>query len=280
MILPLFIGLGVFYFYPVFKVIYDSFFHVGSFNKRSFAGLGNYQDMLSDLKMWESLGNTFLYAIIIVPLTVILALILAEFLNTRIKGRNVFRVIYFIPTVTMSVAVAMMWRWIFNGDFGILNHIVSFFGGEPQYWLSEKNSAIACISIVSIWMGVGLNMIILLAGIQGIPSTYYEAADLDGASRIRKFFTITVPLVTPTLFFVLITTMIATLQIFDVIYMMIQAKTAALNETQSVVVYFFRNAFEYSKKGYASAIAVLLFVIIMIITAFQLRLQKKWVNYD
>jgi len=131
-----------------------------------------------------------------------------------------------------------------------------------------------------VWMGVGLNMIILLAGIQGIPAHYYEAARLDGASKTRQFFSITIPLVTPTLFFVVITTMISTLQIFDVIYMMIAPKSAALNETQSIVVYFFRNAFEYSKKGYASAVAVFLFVIILGITAIQMKLQKKWVNYD
>lgn len=280
MILPLFAGLAVFYFYPVFKVFYDSFFTVGSFDRRSFTGIGNYITMLSDTTMWKSLGNTALYVIGIVPLTVFLALILADMLNTGIKGRNAFRVIYFIPTVTMSVAIAMMWRWIFNGDFGILNYLVERFGGEAHYWLSETVPAILCISIVSVWMSVGLNMIILLAGIQGIPAHYYEAARLDGASKVRQFFSITIPLVTPTLFFVVITTMISTLQIFDVIYMMIASKSAALNETQSIVVYFFRNAFEYSKKGYASAIAVFLFVIILAITAVQLKMQKKWVNYD
>jgi multiple sugar transport system permease protein len=236
--------------------------------------------MISDATMWKSLGNTFLYVLLIVPTTVFLALILAQMLNTGIKGRGFFRVIYFIPTVTMSVAVAMMWRWIFNGDFGIFNYVITMFGGTPQYWLSDPKTAILCISVVSVWMSVGLNMIILLAGIQGIPAHFYEAARLDGASKTRQFFNITIPLVTPTLFFVVITTMISTLQIFDVIYMMIAPKSAALNETQSVVVYFFRNAFEYSKKGYASAIAVFLFVIILVITALQMRLQKKWVNYD
>lgn len=280
MIFPLFAGLAVFYYYPVFKVIYDSFFNVGAFDKRSFVGLDNYAKMLADETMWHSLGNTFLYVLLIVPFTVILALVLAQMLNSGIKGRSIFRVIYFIPTVTMSVAVAMMWRWIFNGDFGIFNYVITMFGGNQQYWLSEPKSAILCMSIVSVWMSVGLNMIILLAGIQGIPAHYYEAARLDGASKIRQFFSITIPLITPTLFFVVITTMISTLQIFDVIYMMIAPKSAALNEVQSVVVYFFRNAFEYSQKGYASAVAVFLFLIILVITALQMRLQKKWVNYD
>ncbi len=280
MIFPLFAGLAIFYYYPVFKVFYDSFFTVGAFDKRLFTGISNYVTMLSDGAMWKSLGNTMIYVICIVPVTVFLALVLAEMLNSGIKGRNAFRVIYFIPTVTMSVAIAMMWRWIFNGDFGILNYLLALVGVSPHYWLSEATSAIVCISVVSVWMGVGLNMIILLAGIQGIPAHYYEAARLDGASKTRQFFSITIPLVTPTLFFVVITTMISTLQIFDVIYMMIAPKSAALNETQSIVVYFFRNAFEYSKKGYASAVAVFLFVIILGITAVQMKLQKKWVNYD
>jgi len=280
MILPLFLGLAVFYFYPVVKVIYDSFFNVGAFDKRTFAGLENYKTMIADAAMWKSLGNTFLYVALIVPFTVILALILAELLNQKMKGRDVFRVIYFIPTVTMTVAIAMMWRWIFNGDFGILNHIVGWFGGSSHYWLSEKPIALICVGVVSIWMGIGLNMIILLAGIQGISASYYEAAKIDGASPVRRFFSITVPLITPSLFFVLTTTLISTLQIFDVIYMMIAPKSTALVDTQSVVMYFFRNAFEYSKKGYASAIAVLLFVIIMAITALQMKLQRKWVNYD
>ncbi len=280
MILPLMFGLAVFYFYPVGRVIRDSFYNVGAFNKSTWAGLSNYQKMITDEGMWKSLGNTFGYVLLIVPATVFLSLVLAALLNMKIKGRGVFRVIFFIPTVTMSAAIAMVWRWIFNGDFGILNYIVTSAGGKAHYWLSEQSTALVCIALVSVWMGVGYNMIILLAGIQGIPSVYYEAAELDGASGIKKFFTITVPLVSPTLFFVLTTTVISTLQTFDVIYMMIPPKSTALRYTQSVVMYFYRNAFEYSKKGYASAIAVFLFVIIMLLTLLQMRLQRKWVVYD
>ena len=280
MILPLLAGLGLFYFYPVYRVFRDSLYNVGAFNKSSWAGLDNYTKMFQDKVMWQSLGNTMMYAVIIIPLTVVLALILAALLNTKIRGRDTFRVIYFIPTVTMAAAIAMVWRWIFNGDFGILNHIVKALGGTPQYWLSESGTVLICISLVSIWMGVGYNMIILLAGIQGISSNYYEAAELEGAGKIRQFFKITIPLVTPTLFFVVITTVISTLQIFDTIYMMIPTKSMAMSYAQSIVMYFYRNAFEYSKKGYASAIAVLLFAIIMVLTVIQMRMQKKWVNYD
>ena len=215
MILPLLLGLGVFYFYPVVRVFRDSLYNVGAFNKSSWAGLANYEKMFSDSSMWKSLGNTFSYVLIIIPATVFFALVLAALLNTNIKGRGLFRVIFFIPTVTMSAAIAMVWRWIFNGDFGILNYVVTRLGGQAHYWLSEQSTALVCISLVSIWMGVGYNMIILLAGIQGIPAVYYEAAELDGASKIRQFFTITMPLVSPTLFFVLTTTVISTLQIFE-----------------------------------------------------------------
>ena len=280
MILPLLSGLGVFYFYPVYKVFRDSLYNVGAFNRSSWAGLGNFSKMFQDSVMWRSLGNTLMYAAIIIPLTVVFALILAALLNTKIRGRDVFRVIYFIPTVTMAAAIAMVWRWIFNGDFGILNHLVRSFGGTPQYWLSSESTVLLCISIVSVWMGVGYNMIILLAGIQGISANYYEAAELEGAGKIRQFLKITIPLVTPTLFFVVITTVISTLQIFDVIYMMIPTKSIAMSYAQSVVMYFYRNAFENSAKGYASAIAVLLFAIIMLLTLFQMRIQNKWVHYD
>lgn len=280
MILPLLAGLSVFYFYPFFQVIIDSFYNVGSFNRRTFAGLSNYQKMFTDSDMWLSMGNTFLYVLIIVPLTIFLAMVLAAMLNTKIKGLSLFRVIYFIPTITMAAAIAMVWRWIFNGDYGILNYIVTSLHGTAHYWLSDQSTALLCISIVSIWMGVGYNMVILLAGIQGIPKSYYEAAELDGASKISQFFHITFPLVSPTLFFIMITTIISTFQTFDVIYMMIPAKSIAMNYTQSVVMYFYRIAFESSMKGYASSIAVLLLVIIMLITLVQMKLQKKWVNYD
>ena len=151
---------------------------------------------------------------------------------------------------------------------------------ESVQFLSNPSTALVSISIVSIWSTVGYNMIILLAGIQGISKSYYEAAAIDGANRVKQFFHVTLPLVTPTLFFVMITSLISTFQTFDTIYMMVNKKSLAMEATQSMVVYFYRNAFEYSKKGYASALAVFLFLIIMVITAIQMKMQKKWVNYE
>ena len=280
MIAPLAVGLGVFYFYPFFKVFYDSFHVVGAFNKTSWAGISNYVTMLKDPVMWSTLWNTFRYVIVIVPFTLIFSILIAALLNTNIKGRSVFRVIYFIPAITMSAAISMIWRWIFNSDFGILNFVLSKFGVPSVQWLSDPHTAWITISIVAVWMNVGYEMIILLAGMQGISRTYYESASLDGAGRFQQFRKITLPLLTPTIFFVLITTLISTFQIFDVIYMMINSKSLAKEASQSIVLYFYRNAFEYSKKGYASAIAIFLFLIIMLITVFQMKMQNKWVNYD
>ena len=280
MIFPVVAGLLVFYIYPIFKVIIDSFYEVGSFNKRSFVGLDNYLTMFNDPKMWSSLFNTFSYVIVIVPGTIIISLILAALLNTKIKGRGFFRVVYFIPAITMGAAVAMIWKWMYNSDHGIINAILNALGFDSVNFLTNPKTALLSICLVSIWINVGYNMIILLAGIQGISKTYYEAASIDGASPVKQFFGITLPLVTPTLFFVLITNLIGTFQTFDTIYMMIKESGIAMEATQSMVMYFFRNAFSYSKKGYASALAVFLFLIIMLVTLIQMKLQKKWVNYE
>ena len=280
MIFPVVAGLLVFYIYPIFKVIIDSFYEVGSFNKRSFVGLDNYLTMFNDPKMWSSLFNTFSYVIVIAPGTIIISLILAALLNTKIKGRGFFRVVYFIPAITMGAAVAMIWKWMYNSDHGIINAILNALGFDSVNFLTNPNTALLSICLVSIWINVGYNMIILLAGIQGISRTYYEAAAIDGASPVKQFFGITLPLVTPTLFFVLITNLIGTFQTFDTIYMMIKESGIAMEATQSMVMYFFRNAFSYSKKGYASALAVFLFLIIMLVTLIQMKLQKKWVNYE
>lgn len=280
MILPVTLGLIVFYIYPFFQTFYNSFLKIGAFNVAKWGGLVNYKRMLTDASMWRTLGNTLRYVVFNVPLTIFLALILAVLLNNKIKGRGLYRLIYFLPYITMATAIAMVWKWMFNGEFGLINYLLGLIGISGKQWLTDSSIAPYSIIAVSVWSGIGYNMIILLAGIQGISQSYYEAADIDGASPISKFFNITLPLVTPTLFFILITSLIGAFQIFDTIYMMIGKNTVVLETTQSVVMYFFRNAFDMGDKGYASAVAMLLFVIIMLITLVQMKVQKKWVNYD
>ncbi|MDA3731766.1 sugar ABC transporter permease [Niameybacter massiliensis] len=279
-IAPLVIGLGVFYIYPFIKSFFYSFTNINNFNQATFVGLENYKKLFGAPELWQATWNTLRYVIITVPIGIALSLIIAALLNTKIKGTSIYRTLYFLPAVTMPAAIAMVWKWIYNGNYGVLNQILGVLGIEGQNWLSSPDYALYMVMIVGIWSMIGYNMIILLAGMQGIPDTYYEAASIDGAGAFRKFFKITVPLLTPTIFFVLITGLISGFQVFDTIYMMIGKSSLAFESTQSLVMLFYRNAFDYGQKGYASAVAMFIFTIIMIITVIQVKLQKKWVNYD
>ena len=279
-IAPLVIGLLIFYIYPFFQNFWFSFNEVNRFNVSTFTGLENYKTLVKDKELFRTLGNTLKYVVITVPVGICLSLFLAALLNTKIKGTSLYRTIFFLPSVTMSVAIALVWKWMYNGDFGILNMVLSVFGIKGQNWLSNPKLALYMVMIVGIWMSVGYNMIIFLAGMQGISQTYYEAAALDGAGPVKQFFKITIPLVTPTIFFVMITSIIGGFQVFDTIYMMIGKTSLAYEKTQTLVMMFYRYAFDYGEKGYAAAISIFIFAIILLITIFQFVMQKKWINYD
>lgn len=279
-ILPLFLGVIIFYIYPFIQSFIYSFYNINNFNVAKYAGFKNYIKAFSDKELYVSLKNTMFYVILTVPITLILSLVVASLLNTDIRGKSIYRTLYFLPSVTMPAAIAMVWKWIFNGQYGLLNQFLAVFGAPRVNWLSNSNTAMYMIIIVGIWMSIGYNMIILLAGMQGISKSYYEAAIIDGANKYQRLFSITLPLLTPTIFFVLITSIISSIQVFATIYMMVGKQSLAFESTQSLVMIFYRNAFDYGKKGYASTIAIFIFLIIMAITAIQLRLQKKWVNYE
>lgn len=279
MIFPTVMGLIIFYVYPFFKTIYYSFTDMGAFGEYSWIGLENYKRMLTDTNLWLALKNTLQYTVISVPISIFLSILVAALLNAKIKGLTIYRTLYFLPAVTMPSAVAMVWKWLYNGDYGLINYILSKFGIQGPAWLSDPKISLYSIIIVSIWMTVGYNMVIFLAGIQGISTSYYEAADIDGAGKITQFFKITIPLLTPTIFFVMVMSLIGAFQVFDYIFMMIPSNSVALESTQSVVFLFYKNAFMLQEKGYASAIAMVLFAVIMVITFVQVKLQKKWVNY-
>ena len=279
-IAPLVIGLIVFYIYPFFQNFWFSFNEVNRFNVSTFTGLQNYKNLLKDKELYQTLGNTLKYVVITVPIGICLSLFLAALLNSKIKGTSIYRTIFFLPSVTMSVAIALVWKWMYNGDFGILNMFLGVFGMKGQNWLSNPKLALYMVMIVGIWMSVGYNTIIFLAGMQGISQTYYEAASLDGAGPVKQFFKITIPLVTPTIFFVMITSIIGGFQVFDTIYMMIGKTSLAYEKTQTLVMMFYRYAFDYGEKGYAAAISIFSFAIILLITIFQFAMQKKWINYD
>ncbi|MEF9997747.1 MAG: sugar ABC transporter permease [Lachnospiraceae bacterium] len=279
-IAPVVIGLGVFYIFPFFQNFWFGFNDVNKFNVATFCGMNNYVNLFQDKELFAALGNTLKYVIITVPISMVLSVIVAGLLNTKIKGTSIYRTLYFLPAVTMPVAIAMVWKWIYNGEFGILNTLLEKIGIEGQNWLSNPKLALGMVMVVGIWSAVGYNMIILLAGMQGISKSYYEAAAIDGAGSIKQFVKITIPMLTPTLFFVMITSIISGFQVFDTIYMMIGKTSLAFATTQSLVMIFYRHAFDYGNKGYAAAISIFIFGIIMIVTVFQLIMQKKWVNYE
>lgn len=280
MIAPTIIGLIILNIIPIFQTLYLSFFKSGAFGKGNiFVGLDNYKRLIADEQVWCAVRNTLVYTCLVVPITVVIALLLAVALNGKLKGKGIYRTIYFIPMVAAPAAVTMVWKWLYNSNYGLINHILKALGLGEVNWIDDPNVAMISIVIIGIWSTVGYSMVLLLAGLQEIPRDYYEASNIDGASPVRQFLSITIPLVSPTLFFVLVTSIITAMQVFDVIYMMIDVTSPSYNSTVSLVYLFYNNSFKYSDKGYGSAIVMLLLVIIMIITVIQTKLQKKWVNY-
>lgn len=279
MILPAVGGLAIFYIGAFFQNLYYSFTNMGSFGKYKWIGLANYSRLLSDPEIPKALANTFKYTLICVPISICLSILIAVLLNSKIKGLTLYRTMFFLPAVTMPAAIAMMWKWLYNGQFGLINQLLSHLGIAGKAWIADPKFAMGALIVVGVWSSLGMNIIYFLAGLQGIPKMYYEAADIDGAGPIKQFFSVTLPLLSPTIFFVLIMSLIGALQMFDLIFLMISKTSMAVDNTMSIVYLFYKNAFEFMDKGYAASISILLFVIIMIITAIQLRLQKKWVNY-
>lgn len=276
-IAPTMIGLIILNIIPIFQTIYQSFFKTGDFGKgNKFVGLANYQKVFGDTEVWQALWNTVKYAVVEVPISIVIALILAAFLNTKLKGREFFRTIMFLPMIVAPAAIAMVWKWIYNSNFGLLNNLF----GMKVNWISNPDIAIYSIAVIGIWGVIGYNMVLFLAGLQEVPRDYYEAAELDGASGVAQFLYITVPLISPTIFFVLVTRVINAMQVFDLIYMIIDYNNPALKKTESLVYLFYKYSFEQSKKGYGATVIVVLLAVIMVITVFQLIGQKKWVHYD
>lgn len=280
MIAPNLLGLAFFYMWPVFQNIYFSFTKWGDFGKYEFAGLINYKMMLHNAEVWKALVNTLRYTGIMVPLSIAISLVVAVLLNQKIKGISLYRTLYYLPVVTMPVAIAMVWKWLYNGDYGLINNVLGYFSIMGPRWITDPLIAPYSVILVGIWSSIGYNMIIFLAGLQGISQTYYEAARIDGAGAFSQFIRITLPILTPTIFFVSIMSLIGVFQIFDLILMMIGSGNLAIETTQSLVYLFYKEAFILNNKGYAAAISVLLLVIILIVTFVQMVFQKKWVHYE
>lgn len=276
---PLYLGIIIFYLVPMFQSVFYSFTEWGMFGGYTVVGLDNYKRLFQDPELLRALKNTFTYALFTVPFAMFIAIFIAVLLNAKIKGKSFYRVIYFLPAVTMTSAIAMIWKWIFNSEFGILNQFLGIFGINGPSWLTDSNWAMISLVVVGIWSSLGTAIVIYLAGLQGISSSFYEAAEMDGAGPIRKFFSVTLPLLTPTIFFNLITSLIGALQVYDLIYLMFSETNPALKSVQSISFLFYRYSFVFNEKGYGAAIVVMLLLITLVITAINFSLQKKWVHY-
>ena len=235
-IAPTILGLIILNFYPILQTVYLSFCKTGDFGLGNvFTGFDNYIRLFQDKEIWQSLINTFKYAAVQVPFSIAISLVLAVFLNRKMKGRTIYRTIYFLPMVCAPAAVAMVWKWMFNQDYGLLNRV---FGTHIQF-VTDARIAWICVAVVGIWSSIGYNMVLLLGGIQDIPKDYYEAAAIDGATGIRSFFHITIPLLSPTLFFIIQTGIIGALQLFDLPYMIMDKSSRAFKHVESVTYLFY-----------------------------------------
>ena len=275
--LPWIIGFLVFTLYPICMSIYYSFTDYDVLRPPFYIGWLNYQDMWEDELFWRSLGNTVYYAVLSVPLGLALGLGIALLLNSEIKGIAVYRTLFYLPSIVPVVASSILWLWIFNPQYGILTNIVVAFGVRAPGWLSDPKWAKNSLILMSLWSAGG-GMIIYLAGLKNIPRVYYEASELDGARRWTQFIHITLPMLSPTLFFQLIMNTIGAFQVFTQAFIMTNG--GPNDSTMFYVYYLYNNAFRFWKMGYASALAWVLFIIIMALTGLNFFISKFWVNYD
>ena len=276
MVAPTIIGLIVLNLWPFVQTIYTSFCEHLGFGHYKFIGLDNFVRMFQNAEFWKATWNTILFCILTVPVGLFLSLLVAILLNAKIKFKGGFRTIFFLPLVCAPAAVTMVWRFIFNGEYGILNQIF----GAHIGWITDPNFVMISCAIVAIWSNIGYDAVLLLAGLQNIPKTLYEANSIDGAGKIRQFFTITLPMVSPTLFVVMIMRLMSSVKVYDLIYMMVEETNPAVTSVQSLMYLFYRSSFVAGERGYGSAIVLWTVLLIGLVTLIQFYGQKKWVNYD
>jgi multiple sugar transport system permease protein len=278
-LLPNLLGFLTFTFLPVLAALLISFTNWDLLQAPDWIGLANYRRLATDRLFHEVLRNTVVYVAGTVPVQMAIALLVAMALNRRVPGQLFFRTAYFMPVVASTVAVALVWRWIFHADFGLLNSFLYFIGvDEPPKWLSSTRWALPAIIIMSIWQQIGFSMVLFLAGLQSVPGQLYEAAKIDGANGWHRFRYITVPMLSSTTFFVLVISVINSFQVFEQAFIMTQGGPA--NATNTLVFNIYRYAFQFFQMGYAAAMAWVLFAIIFAVTLVQFRMQRQWVHYD
>jgi multiple sugar transport system permease protein len=275
---PNLIGFIVLTLIPVIWALVLSFHKWGGFGPMEFVGFKNYSRMFTNETFWISIKNNAIYSFVTVPASIGLGLFLAMLMNSKLKGIEFFRTVYFLPYITSMIAVSVVWSAFYHPSMGPINMFLKSIGVDsPPKWLSSSDWALLSVMIMSVWKGVGYNMVILLAGLQGVPKVLFEAAEIDGASKFAKFRYVTLPMLSPTLFFTSIMGIISSFKVFDQIYMMTEGGPG--RATNVLVYYIYRESFQNNRFGYASAVSYVLFAIILVITLIQYHGQRKWVNY-
>lgn len=274
---PWIFGFVLFLAGPLVASLALSFTYWDLFSPPVFIGWENYSEMIADRLFWQAMKVTLFYTLTAVPLGIIVGFSIALLMNQKIMGVSLWRTIYYLPAVVSGVAVSLLWIWVFNPEFGVLNSVLALIGIEGPAWLASRTWALPALVLMSLW-GAGGGMVIYLAGLQGIPTQLYEAAEIDGANVWFRFWQITLPMMTPVILFQLIMGIIGSFQVFTQAYVMTAGGPA--NATLFYVLYLYRNAFEWFKMGYASSLAWVLFLIIMVCSLLTLRTSEKWVYYE
>jgi multiple sugar transport system permease protein len=276
---PVIFGVLFFQLLPVAASLVVSLTNWSGLNAPKFLGLENYKELFTaDDTFWPSLKNTVIFTLAVVVLTIGIGLGLAVLCNQKVRGIGIFRTLYYSPAVTNVVAIGFVWFWLYDPDNGLFNSTLKTIGIDGPAWLSDTKTALIAVIIVAIWQGVGYPMVILLAGLQSIDQSLLEAATVDGASAWRRFWSVTCPLLTPSLFFLTITQFITSFQVFGIIYVMTSG--GPNNATSVFIFHIYEAAFGHGRLGYASAMGWVLFVIVGVVTAVQWKLEKRWVHYD
>jgi ABC-type sugar transport system permease subunit len=273
LIAPVFIYNMIFRIVPIFASLYLSFTDFSGFGKANFVGISNYLRALTDSEFWNAVLKTSQFSAEVLPLNMIISLLLALLVNNSIRGVGIFRAIYYLPVITPMVAASMIWIWLYDAQFGILNYLLSLFNIQPINFLKDTKWALHSLVVMRVWRGVGWNMLIYLAGLQGIPRFLYEAASIDGATKFKRFLKITLPLLRPVHIYVLIVGLASTLQTFTEVYVMTGG--GPLQSTTTVGLLVYRTAFDYMNMGYASAMSFILGIIIMVLSIFSFMWGKR-----
>lgn len=275
---PWIIGFLLFTLYPMIASIYYSF-HNYNISSIEYIGLANYKELFSDAIFLKSLIVTGTYVSVSVPLSIVAALTVAVLLNQKVPFLSFWRTLYYLPSIISGVASALLWRWIFNGKFGIFNNILAKIGIVGPDWFNSETWALPAYWIIALW-GIGSSMVIYLAALQGVPTSLYEAAEIDGANAIKRFFKITIPMISPVLLYTLITNMISGIQVFTMMYVISGGQGSPNYATMVYVLYLYKNAFQWNRFGYASAIAWILFIVISISTVLLIKGFSRNVYYE